>query len=54
VTKVVIALLPTFKVIAPEDEPLVTATPLTFTVALAWFVVGVTVTELTLLATLSV
>ena len=45
---------PTFNVIAPDAEPLVTATPSTVIVALGSFVVGVTVTLVTLLPTLSV
>ena len=43
VTTVVIVLAPTDNVILPEAEPLVTTVPFTFTVALAWLTVGVTV-----------
>ena len=43
VTTVVMVLAPTDNVILPEAEPLVTDVPFTFTVALAWFTVGVRV-----------
>ena len=54
VTIVVIILLPTFKEIALDALPLVTVVPLTFTVALAWFTVGVTVILVVALLTLAV
>ena len=44
-------LAPTFKLILPLATPVATAVPLTVTVALAWFTVGVTVIDDTLLAT---
>ena len=46
--------LPTLRLIAPDGEPLATGVPLTVTVAWLSLTVGVTVTELSLLATLSV
>ena len=54
VTTIVIVLEPTFKFIELDAEPELTVVPLTVTVALAWFTVGVTVTLVTPLATLSV
>lgn len=51
VTTVVIVLAPTFKLMLPLATPVATAVPFTVTVALAWFTVGVTVIEDTLLAT---
>ena len=54
VTTIAIALLPTVNVIAPEAEPLVTVTLFTFTVAFAWFTVGVTVILAVPLGTLAV
>ena len=53
VTSTVIVLLPTARLMLPEAEPLVTAVPLTFTVAVLSVTVGVTVSEVTLLATLT-
>ena len=50
----VMAFAPTAKAILPDAEPDVTATPFTFTVAVALLVVGVTVIEATELATSAV
>lgn len=54
VTPTVIVFAPAFRVIADEGEPLVTVTVFTVTTAPLSLVVGVTVTEGTLYATLSV
>jgi hypothetical protein len=55
VTKIVMVLEPTFNDMAPEAVPDATTVPLTLIVELLpWLAVGVTVTLLTLLATLSV
>ena len=51
VTTTVIVLLPTASAIAPDGLPLATVAPFTFTVAPASATAGVTVSELTLLAT---
>ena len=51
VTTVVIVLGPVFKDIAPDAEPEVTAVPFTVIVAVASLVVGVTVSEVTVLIT---
>jgi hypothetical protein len=50
----VMVVVPTARGIAPEAVPEATAVPLTFTVALESVVVGVRVSLLTVLATLSV
>ena len=54
VTVTWIVFVPTSRLIACDAEPLVTVTPLTFTVALACATVGVTVIVVTLFVTLSV
>ena len=54
VTTVVTVLAPTFRAIAPEALPLVVATPLTVTLAVASATVGVTVSEVVALLTLAV
>ena len=54
VTTTLIGLAPTTKAIAPDALPLATVVPLTLTVAVASATVGVTVIELTALATASV
>ena len=54
VTTMVTVLLPTLSEIDPEAEPEVTAVPLTVIVAFAWVRVGVTVIEVTELATVDV
>ena len=54
VTTVVIVLAPTASAIAPEALPLLVATPLTVTLALASATVGVTVSEVVALLTLAV
>jgi hypothetical protein len=51
VTKTVMVFDPTLSEIAPEAEPDVTEVPLTVIVALAWVRVGVTVIDVTALAT---
>ena len=51
VFKTVIVLLPTLRLILPDAEADATVVPLTLTVALAWFTVGVTVREVTALLT---
>ena len=53
VTMVVIVLVPTANVIAPEALPDATAVPFTVTVAVASATVGVTVTEAVPLVTIS-
>ena len=45
---------PTFSVMAPDAEPLVTVVPFTVTVAVGSVAVGVTVIELVALATVAV
>lgn len=54
VTTVVMVLLPRFKVIACEAAPDATDVPFTVTLAVGSLVVGVTVTDATVLATLAV
>ena len=54
VTTVVMVFAPVFKFIAADAVPEVTVVPLTFTVAVALLVVGVTVMEVTVLPTLAV
>ena len=54
VTTVVITLVPTFSAIAPDGLPDTTVVPLTFTVAAASLVVGVTVMLVMALPTLAV
>ncbi|MNK99742.1 hypothetical protein D3C87_1201530 [compost metagenome] len=54
VTMVVTVLAPTASAIAPEALPLVVATPLTVTEAVASSTVGVTVSEVVALLTLAV
>ena len=54
VTSVVIVLAPTFRLIAPEAVPEVTATPFTCIVAVESLAVGVTVILVTLSVTVAV
>lgn len=54
VTTVVMVLAPVFKAMAPEELPESIVAPFTVTVAVGSAVVGITVTEVTVLATLAV